>query len=83
VSELSDNDVLELKNMVRDMQHDVKKIDRQVSSMQNTVDLLIEGKIKTSTQSSDGMTKVTLAVIELTRMAIAGVIGFFAGRGGN
>lgn len=76
---MSDNDVRDLKDKLDKVQNELSELKGQITSLTNTVGLLVDGKIKTS-ESNTGMAKVTMAALEIVRMAVAGFVGYFAGR---
>ncbi|MFZ7103347.1 MAG: hypothetical protein ACOWWO_11930 [Peptococcaceae bacterium] len=87
---MSDNDTRELKEQLGEIQKGLTKLGNQVSAMQSTVDLLVQGRIKTCKDSSqeeaksqDPMAKVTMAALEIIRMVVAALTGYLAGRGGG
>lgn len=85
---MGDNDVREIKEQLGGMQKELTNLNREVSSLTSTVNLLVEGKIKMSesdckNNNDSTMAKVTMAAMEITRLAVAALTGYFAGRGGG
>ncbi len=85
---MSDNEVRELSEKLSEIQRGLNKLGNQVSGIQTTVDLLVEGKINTNTsakpkEADNSISKIAMAAMEIARMAIAALTGYIAGRGGG
>jgi len=66
-----------IEKTMADVREDVAKI-------KTTVNLLVAGKIKQNgNKTPDWTGKVATGAVEIARLAIAALVGFFVGRGGS
>jgi hypothetical protein len=78
---VSENEVRELNYKLDEMRGDITELSKQVAGLTATVNLLVRGKIKTEDNTKEsGMTKITMAALEIVRLIAAGLVGFFAGK---
>jgi hypothetical protein len=72
---MSENDVKEIKQELSEMRKEINHLSNQVAGLSRTVELLVEGKIRTNGNGeSKAWSKVTLTSLEIIRLIVAGIV---------